>query len=263
MYKDIEFERRDVQAVMGDIDMAAELCREITRRVFIGDSNSLVIKIGEFVQILSHIHARVPCIERVTSYARAKTILKRNLKELKEIREAGLTRLHVGLESGDGQTLAAIRKGATPEEMIEAGLKAKEAGFELSLYVLLGVAGRNWWKEHAEGTSAVLNAIDPDFIRIRTLIPQPGSPILTREQEGKFSLPPPSVVLAEERRIIAGLNVTSELISDHVSNYLSLDGKMPGDKNRLLTRLDNELLKLRGDASLADQHRRKSLLRHL
>ncbi|RLB03824.1 MAG: radical SAM protein [Deltaproteobacteria bacterium] len=263
MYKGIPFERRSLEEIKGDIEAAAHLYGEMARWAFIGDSNSLVVKTDLLLEILRYLYESFPHLERVTSYARAKTIAKKDLNELKELRRAGLVRLHVGLETGDAKTLNFIKKGATPEEMIEGGLKAKEAGFELSLYILLGIGGQQRWREHADGTGEVLNKIDPHFIRVRTLIPQPGSALFEMKNKGEFILPPPDLILEEERRIIASLEVTSQFLSDHISNYLPLNGKMPQDKNALLHSLDQELLRLRQDPSLLERYRRKELLRHL
>ena len=263
MYKEIPFERRPLEEIKEDIEGAAELYGASTRTAFIGDSNSLVVKTADLCEVLRSLYAAFPKMERVTSYARARTIAKKDLAELKQIRQAGLTRLHVGLETGDGETLHVIKKGATPEEMIEAGIKAKAAGFELSLYILLGIGGMQRWREHADGTAEVLNKIDPHFIRVRNLIPQPGSPLFAMRGEGEFTVAPPDRILEEERRIIENLDVTSEFLSDHISNYLPLNGQMPQDKIKLIRSLDRELEQLRKDPSLLDDYRHKEFLRNL
>lgn len=263
MYKDIPFERRHLEEILEDIEGAAELYGESTRTAFIGDSNSLVIKNTDLCEVLSALYAAFSRLERVTSYARARTIAKKDLNELKQLRKAGLTRLHVGLETGDAETLQTIKKGATPDEMIEAGCKAKEAGFELSLYILLGIGGIERWQEHADGTVAVLNKIDPHFIRVRNLIPQPGSSLFDMKDEGEFVVPPPDLILQEERRILEGLDVTSEFLSDHISNYLPLHGQMPQDKALLLKLLDGTIEEMREDPSVLDEYRSKEFLRRL
>ena len=133
MYKGMKFEMRELEEILGDIESARELYGDRVRTFFIGDSNSLVAKTEMLVKILNALFSSFPHVERVTSYARAKTIAKKPLEDLRRILQAGLTRLHVGLETGDRDLLKEIEKGATPEEMIEAGRKAKEAGFEYSL----------------------------------------------------------------------------------------------------------------------------------
>lgn len=263
MYKDVPFERRSLREIKGDIKTATHLYGDVTRWAFIGDSNSLAVKTDLLCEVLRSLYESFPHLERVTSYARAKTIARKDLDELRKLRRAGLVRLHVGLETGDEETLKFIKKGATPNEMIESGCKAKEAGFELSLYILLGIGGVQRWKEHADGTTAVLNKIDPHFIRVRTLLPQPGSPLFEMRKRGTFTLPAADLILEEERRIIAGLKVTSQFLSDHISNYLPLNGKMPEDKAHLLQLLDQELLSVREDDSVLESYRRKELLRHL
>jgi radical SAM superfamily enzyme YgiQ (UPF0313 family) len=263
MYKDIPFERRPLEEIKEDIEQAAQLYGESTRTAFIGDSNSLVAKTDLLCEVLRTLYASFPHLERVTSYARAKTIAKKDLDDLKELRKAGLVRLHVGLESGDAETLEFIQKGANPEEQIAAGRKAKEAGFELSLYILLGISGRHRWQGHADATARVLNEIDPHFIRLRNLVPQPGSPLYEMKQRGEFAVSPPDLILEEERRIIEGLKVTSEFLSDHISNYLPLNGRMPADKAALLQALELELAALRTDPAVCEEYRQKEFLRHL
>jgi radical SAM superfamily enzyme YgiQ (UPF0313 family) len=263
MYKDIPFERRPLEEIKEDIEAAAQLYGGSAQTVFIGDSNSLVAKTELLCEVLRTLYGSFPHLERVTSYARAKTIAKKDLDDLKQLRKAGLNRLHVGLETGDAETLEFIQKGVTPEEMIEAGLKAKKAGFELSLYILLGIGGMQRWKEHADGTARVLNKINPNFIRVRNLVPQPGSPLYVLRGRGEFILPPPDRILEEEKRIIEGLELSSQFLSDHISNYLPLNGRMPRDKAALLRALEQEIEVLRTDPCLAAEYRQKESLRQL
>lgn len=136
MYKSTRFEIRDLEEIRADIDLARDLYGDRVKSVFIGDSNSLVAKTETFTQVLEALYSNFPCVDRVTSYARAKTLGKKPAENLARIRQAGLTRLHVGLETGDPELLREIGKGTTPEEMVEAGKKARRAGFEYSLYVL-------------------------------------------------------------------------------------------------------------------------------
>ncbi len=253
MYKGMKFERRDLEEVLEDISMARELYSERVRTVFIGDSNSLVLKTEDLVKILNGLYASFPHIERVTSYARAKTIAKKPLEELKKIFEAGLNRLHVGLETGDRELLAEIDKGATPEEMIEAGRKAKEAGFEYSLYVLLGIGGEEKWEQHARGTAEVLNQIDPHFIRVRTFIPQPDSQLYEAMEEGKFHPASPETVLKETRLLLKELQVTSQFLSDHISNLVPLHGKLPEDQEEMIRLIDEVLKGLQEDRLLREE----------
>ena len=238
---------------MGDIELARELYGERVRSVFIGDSNSLVVKTATLLEILKALYDSFPGIQRVTSYARAKTLAQKPLKDLQQIRGAGLTRLHVGLETGDRTLLQEIQKGATPEEMIEGGKKAKLAGFEYSLYVLLGIGGEEKWEQHAKGTAEVLNGIDPHFIRVRTFIPQPDSLLYDSMREGHFTSPSPETILKETRLLLSGLHVTSQFLSDHVSNLLPLHGKLPEEKEEMIQMIDEALEGLQIDSGLRDE----------
>jgi radical SAM superfamily enzyme YgiQ (UPF0313 family) len=263
LYTSIPFERRPLEEIFEDIEAARELYHDETRSVFIGDSNSILIKTENLVRILTVLHHAFPNIERITSYARAKTICKKTPEDLKQLREAGLTRLHVGLETGDAELLGIIHKGATSEEMVTAGRKAKEAGFEYSLYVLLGIGGEERWEQHAQGTAAVLNRIDPHFIRVRTVIPQPGSGLYDEIKAGTFKKASHETILKEQQRLIENLDVTSTYLSDHLSNYIPVNGKLPEDKHRMLDVLDEALSALHDDETLRIRFLKKDSLSSL
>jgi radical SAM superfamily enzyme YgiQ (UPF0313 family) len=260
MYKGMKFEIREIEEILGDIELARDLYGDRIHTVFIGDSNSLVVKTEMLVKILDSLISSFPHIERVTSYARAKTIAKKPLEDLIKIRQAGLTRLHVGLETGDRDLLKEIGKGATPEEMIEAGKKAKKAGFEYSLYVLLGIGGEEKWEQHARGTAEVLNQVDPHFIRVRTFVPQPNSPLYEAMVRGGFTSPSPETILKETKLLLEGLDVTSQFLSDHISNLLPLHGKLPEDKEKMIQMIGEALRGLSENDLLREE---LELRRHL
>ena len=260
MYKTTNFERREIEDIKLDIEMAKDLYGERVRTVFLGDSNSLVLKAGSLIDILGSLYAAFPQIERVTSYARAKTLARKSIEDLGRIRKAGLTRLHVGLETGDRELLKEIEKGATPEEMVEAGRKAKQAGYEYSLYVLLGIGGESKWRQHARGTAEVLNQIDPHFIRVRTFIPQPDTALFEAMREGRYQSPSPETILTETKVLLEGLCVTSQFLSDHVSNLLPLEGKLPEEREEMLQMIDDALERLKADARTREE---MELKRHL
>jgi radical SAM superfamily enzyme YgiQ (UPF0313 family) len=253
MYKTIKFEIRDIEEVQSDIELAKNLYGDRIRTVFIGDSNSLVVKTEMLIEVLNSLFSSFPHIERVTSYARAKTLFKKPIEDLERIYQTGLTRLHVGLETGDSELLKEIEKGAAPEEMIEAGRKTKKAGFEYSLYVLLGIGGEEKWERHAKGTAEVLSQIDPHFIRVRTFIPQPNSPLYDAMVEGRFQLASLETILKETKLLLEELDVTSQFLSDHISNLLPLYGKLPEDKEKMIQMIDDALRGLKEDNLLRDE----------
>jgi len=215
------------------------------KNVFIQDANSLAMKPEDFIEALKYLKDKFPSIDRVTSYARSRTIAKRlTVDNLRAVRRAGLTRLHVGFESGSNFVLREIiDKGATREENIAAGKKVKEAGIELSEYVILGIGGRQHWREHALETADALNRIDPDFIRFRTLKVLKELPLYEKAAKGEFLIPHDEEILLEERLLLENLNgITSTVKSDHILNLLEdVEGKLPDEKEHMISVVDRFL----------------------
>jgi len=207
------------------------------RSVFIQDANSLIIKPLDLVEILTHLKTRFPWVERITSYARSHTIARISDNHLKAIRDAGLNRIHIGLESGSDTVLKMVQKGVTKKTHIKAGLKVKKAGMELSEYVMPGLGGRAYSEEHALETADALNRIDPDFIRLRTLA-IPNSVALYDDYEaGRFEKCTDLEMARETLLFIESLNnITSMVKSDHILNlFQNLEGKLPEDKENMLS----------------------------
>lgn len=247
MYKHVKFEKRSVEEVTRDINTAKAFAGGNVETVFIGDSDSLVIKTEELCQIIEHLYGAFPSISRVTSYARANTLRRKSSDSLRRIRDAGLTRLHVGLETGSDWLLRQIKKGASVDTMIAGCSKARDVQFQVSLYVLLGIGGKGKWFDHASETAKVLNRINPDFIRVRTLAPQPGTPVYQWWTDGSFEMPGPETILMEQKAMIRDLTVSSEYLSDHVSNYAPVTGHLPDDRPRMLSVIDETLTRLSVD----------------
>ncbi len=214
-----------------------------TGAVFIQDANNLVMKPEALVEALKHLRARIPEVERITTYARSSTAAQRTVEELKMIREAGLDRVHIGLETGYDPLLKFMKKGVTAEKQIKGGQNVKAAGMELSEYVMPGLGGRKWWKEHATATAQVLNQIDPDFIRLRTLRVPDRIELYQDVQSGEFEKPSDDEVAAEIRLFIETLDgIHSYLASDHIMNLIeTVEGRLPGDKPKMLALLDSYL----------------------
>jgi len=206
------------------------------RSVFIQDANSLIIKPGDLVEILVHLKTRFPWIERITSYARSHTIARISDVNLKAIRNAGLNRIHIGLESGSDTVLKMTRKGVNKETHIKAGLKVKRAGMELSEYVMPGLGGKAHSKEHALETADALNRIDPDFIRLRTLAIPNSVTLYDDFETGRFEKCTDLMMAEEILLFIESLNgITGMLKSDHILNlFQNLEGRFPEDKKKML-----------------------------
>jgi radical SAM superfamily enzyme YgiQ (UPF0313 family) len=178
-----------------------------------------------------------PCLERITVYGSSQFIHQKGLESLKQLAAAGLSRIHVGLESGDDKVLNRIKKGTSRQQQIEAGKWVKAAGIELSEYVVLGIGGKERSESHSLETASALNAIDPDFIRLRTFVPKINTPLLKDVQEGKFQMLGPREVLMETERIVREFSVSSYLTSDHYTNYINIQGKLPEAQNEILDQI--------------------------
>ncbi|MBN1883869.1 MAG: radical SAM protein [Deltaproteobacteria bacterium] len=210
---------------------------------FLQDANSLVMKPADIIRVLEHVKKAFPHIERITTYARAATAAKLSLDELQDMRNAGLTRVHIGLESGSDEVLKLVRKGATQKQQIEGGRKVVEAGLELSEYIMPGLGGKRLTTEHARETALCLSAVNPHFIRIRSFHAHRIMPIYEDVLSGDFELLTDDEVVSEIRRIIEGLEgIESYIASDHILNLLEeVEGQLPGDTEAILGIIDRYL----------------------
>ena len=188
------------------------------KTVFLQDANSLIMPTEQLIEVLKYLKDTFPDISRITTYARSKTIVKKTLQDLEALNQAGLSRLHVGLETGDDELLKHVDKGVTAEEHIQAGQKAKKAGFQLSEYVMIDLGGRARSKQHAENTAKVLNAIDPNFIRLRPFIVMQGVPLYEEYENGELQLSSPHERLEELKILVENLDITGRLCFDHFLN---------------------------------------------
>ncbi len=246
-YKEKRFTIKDDAIIDADIDYASRHLRFL-RRVFLIDGDALIIPQERLVRILSRIKEKMPWIQRIGTYANAKGILRKTDEELAALRDLGLEIAYFGLESGDAQVLEEVRKGKTPEQMIEAGRKIRAAGMKLSVMVILGLAGRERSLEHARATGKALSAIDPNYIGVLTLMIHPGTPLAAQVRDGQFELLTPREMLEELRELLIYTDITRGLFfANHASNYLPLRLKMPADKEKALHLLDAAL---RGETAL-------------
>jgi len=246
-YKQKRFTIKDDAIIDADIDYASRNL-SFLRRLFLIDGDALIIPQQRLVRILSRIREKMPWIQRVGTYANAKGILRKTDEELAELRDLGLEIAYFGLESGDAKVLEDVRKGKTPEQMIEAGRKIRAAGMKLSVMVILGLAGRERSLAHARATGEALSAIDPNYVGVLTLMIHPGTPLEAQVRAGQFDLLTPREMLEELREVLLHTNITRGLFfANHASNYLPLRLRLPADKEKALQLLDTAL---RGETAL-------------
>ena len=243
------FSARTVPEVKRDIDILRGRVSRATT-AFLGDSDPLQIGLDEFIEIVRYLRELFPEITRLTCYARASTLWKAKELGIRRLADAGLSRVHIGLESGDPSILKFHRKGQTPEILVAMGRWLREAGIEVSFYVLLGMGGRERWKSHIDNTVRVIKNVDPEFVRIRRiwLYGAEGSehpaecPLWQDIRSGTFIPQTAEGTVLELRRLIDRLkDVDTFLTCDHANNYVCVDGHVPRDRLAMLEVIDRFL----------------------
>lgn len=242
LYKNTKFRIRPVEEIKEDLKMARDYYGEYIESVFFADGNTIIMKTEQLLEIFDYTRSLFPYLERITVYGSSRFVNKKSLEDLKRLRAAGLKRIHTGMESGDDIILERIKKGTNSQEIISAGLKLKEAGISVSEYYLVGIGGKERSREHALNSALTLSAFSPDFIRLRTYVPMPNTPLYDDYQNGVFALLSPHEALREVRLLIENLNCdNSQLLSDHINNYWNVYGILPQDKDKMLAEIDRAL----------------------
>jgi radical SAM superfamily enzyme YgiQ (UPF0313 family) len=242
-YKGVKFSKRTVEEVKKDIDSMANELRDYpgVKTAFLQDADSLILPTDDLIAILDHLKERFPKIDRITTYARARTLSHKSVDDLRRLKQAGLTRIHTGMESGSTRVLKMIKKGITPEEVVTGGRHVMEAVIELSEYIMPGIGGRTMSEEHATETARLLNLIRPHFIRVRTFAMHPQSPMQKMVREGTFVPLTEDEIVDEIRLLINHLDNMHSYFScnDFSLNLLmQVDGFLDEKKEDMLKELD-------------------------
>jgi radical SAM superfamily enzyme YgiQ (UPF0313 family) len=232
---------RAVAEIKEDLEEARRILGDRVRTLFFPAGNTIAMPTDELAEICGVARRLFPGLERITVYGSSQYIYRKGLRDLKALRQAGLSRIHVGLESGDDEILRRIKKGTTASEQVQAGLWVRQAGIELSEYAILGLGGQERSEAHARETARALNLIGPDFVRLRTFVPKIDTLMLHQIRRGRFCMLSPHQILIETRQLLAGLTCATILTSDHYTNYLNISGRLPDDKPRLLAAVDHGL----------------------
>jgi radical SAM superfamily enzyme YgiQ (UPF0313 family) len=260
MYYGSKLQMRDVDDVKSEIDALALFTRKGMRlpgvsnvvydiaqgwdgkRVFLQDGDALVYPFPRLKEVLQYLNEKLPSIERIGTYATPQDILRRSVDELKELKRLKVGIFYTGLESGDDELLRKIGKKVSSDEMIEAGKKVKEAGITFSVTIILGLGGVEGSRKHALETARVLSEIDPEYAGALTLTFVPGTPLYEQRERGEFHPLSPFQSLEELKLIIENSSFTDCFFSSmHASNYLSVRGRLPRDKEKMLRELDKVL----------------------
>ncbi len=251
MYKDKRFHIRPLRDIFEDIAMAKEYYGRMGRsvkRVFLCDGDAIIMPTEQLLSILAKLYETFPELERVTAYAGPRSTLVKTPEELRQLREAGLYRVYLGVETGDDQLLHAIKKGVDAKEMLEAGVHLREAGLDLWVMVLLGIAGPGEpSRRHIAATVEMMNAMKPRHLSALTYLPEPNTELGEQVERGEFQLITGREALLETRGLVAGLTVDPlHFTCDHASNYLPLKGSLPEEREKMLAAIDQAL----GDEAL-------------
>lgn len=248
MYRDKQFRVRDLDETLTDVRAARLAFGGDVRKVFVADGDALVLDLPHWEAILGACRDGFPRLKRVSAYATAMNLMAKPVEELKWLRELGLKQLYIGPETGDGPTFKRIAKGAGFGAHAEAAQRAHAAGIKLSAIFLLGVAGVERSREHAEASARLITEMDPEFLSLLTLTVVPGTPLAKLEQTARFELPTVAQMLEELRTIVALAEPTDSIFrTNHASNYLPLAGRLPRDRQRILGVVDRALA---GDVEL-------------
>jgi len=232
------FRVRALDEISADIDEARRAVGW-ARRVFLADGDALVLETGHLLAILCRLEQAFPDLGRVGIYANAQNVAEKTDEELRSLREHKLGIAYLGLESGDDEVLARVRKGATADEMVEAVRRLQAAGIKASVIALLGLAGQEGREKHAAATADALNRMAPRYLSFLTLMVVPGTTLHRQMKRREFTLPRPPGLLAELRQMVDGLDLRGTIVrTDHASNYIPLEGRLPRDKERLLRKID-------------------------
>lgn len=241
MYRDKRFHIRPMADILEDIRMAKAYYGDV-RRVFLCDGDAIIMRTNDLITILDALYAAFPSLEKVTTYAGPRSTLTKTPEELKLLREHGLARAYLGVETGSDELLRKVKKGVDASQMLEAGVRLREAGMDLWVMILLGLGGREGSERHILDTAAMMNEMRPRHLSALTLTLYPGTELYEEYRAGKFQPITPMDSLREARLLIEKLEVDPlHFTCDHASNYVPLKGSLPEDREKFLSQLDRAL----------------------
>ena len=241
MYKEKRFRMRPLQDVLADFREARAYYSSIGK-IFLADGDALICKNEYLNEILNYIREEIPECRQVTCYASPRSVMIKKEEELRELKAHGLDMVYMGLESGNAQVLEFMKKGATPQEMIQSAGKIKQAGIRLSVTAISGLGGTKLWREHAVDTGKVLSAMKPDYVGLLTLMVEPGLPLEEKIQRGEFELMTPYDNLKETKLMLENMDCPGCIFrSNHASNYVNLKGTLNEDRERMMAQLEEAI----------------------
>ena len=239
MYKGEAFRIRPITEVIEDLKWARAHYRYI-EKIFLADGDALVLPNKTLVQIMDTIRELFPECKKISIYGSPQDVLRKTHEELVELREKGLKMIYIGGESGSDRILEKVNKGVTADQLVEAVRKIEDADIRVSVTFISGLGGRADWKEHAVETGKVISRMSPSYVGLLTLMVDPLAEIYEEIQSGRFELLSPEEVLEETQLMLENIHLEKKCVfrSNHASNYLSLKGDLPQDKERMLKQIE-------------------------
>lgn len=238
MFKDKKFRIRKLDEVLEDLAWARKRYRRV-ERIFLCDGDALALSNNRLMPILEYISENFPECERVTIYGRATDVLKKTDEEMRQLYEAGMTMVYIGAESGSDKVLKDICKGETRQELIDSVKKIEACGMQASVTFISGLAGKAGWEDHAIQTGTMISEMEPSYVGLLTLMVEPTVPMYKDIESGKLQLLSAEEVMAETLLMLKHTNVSKKCVlrSNHASNYVSLRGDLPNDKEKMMALL--------------------------
>lgn len=242
MYKSKKFTIKPLEQIKKEIDFFRIYIKK-AERIFLADGDALIMPMKILKEIFIYINEKFPEAERISLYGSPKSILLKTPEELLELKNLGLGLIYLGVESGSDKILSSVKKGVSREEIIAAGKKVKKVGIPLSVTAIAGLGGKENSIEHAVETASLISEINPDYFGVLTLMLEEGTELLEEYKKGNFIPLSSSEILEETKLMIKNINVKEKCIfrSNHASNYVSLKGTLPYEKENILKTINSAL----------------------
>jgi radical SAM superfamily enzyme YgiQ (UPF0313 family) len=238
MYTSKQFKARNEVDIFKDIDAFLPYNTQI-RRIFLADGDPLVLSTDRLLRILTKLKNTFPKLNRISTYASPSNLSRKSDAELKELYEAGLTLLYVGIESGDSEVLECIQKGETFQTTIEGLNKSKAAGMNSSVMLINGVGGQELTQQHAINSAKVLNETQPKYASTLVLTAHKGLAHYQNRYKGNFIELTQQELFIEMQTFMQHLELEETIFrSDHASNHLILKGILGRDKHTFLDQIE-------------------------
>ena len=241
MFREKRFRTRKIEAIFKDVDEARQIFPHV-RSIFLIDGNVLALKTEFLLKVIGKIASTFPECSKIALYAGFNDLRRKSVEDLKTLKQAGLTLTYTGLESGDPVTLGRIKKGLTPEQAKKGMAKAKAAGIDILVSIILGIGGKGRSREHIVETTSLLNIIKPEQIAPMALAVQPGTELAEQIESGEFIQAKPLQILEEEKYLLENLSGFETIYwGDHANNIVSSKGILPESQAQFLRKIDHAI----------------------